>query len=275
MCGTPCCCVWGDLGGRRSTYRDAAAGHRHVRFTICSDVPMPFPPEATLGDVGEFGLIAELTSVFPQGEQVLVGPGDDAAVLRVRTGHVVVSTDLVVEGQHFRSDWVEAADVGHRAAAQNISDINAMGGRAHSLTIGLGAPGDLPARWALDFASGFAAECDLVGASVVGGDLTRCAQVVIAVTVIGACIQAPVLRSGARPGDVLALVGRQGWSAGGLAGLGRRFSSTRVLVDAYRRPQPPYDAGRSPRPGCGSPPPAPPSPRTTPGRRPPRPVPPR
>src|SRR4051812_40760114 len=243
MCGTPCCCVWGDRGGRRSTYRDAAAGHRRVRFTICSDVPMPFPPEATLADVGEFALIAELTSVFSQGEQVLVGPGDDAAVLRVRTGHVVVSTDLVVEGQHFRSDWVEAADVGHRAAAQNISDINAMGGRAHSLTIGLGAPGDLPARWALDFAAGFAAECDLVGASVVGGDLTRADQVVVAVTVIGACSQAPVLRSGARPGDVLALVGRQGWSAGGLAVLRRGFSSPRVLVDASRRPQPPYDAG--------------------------------
>jgi thiamine-monophosphate kinase len=161
----------------------------------------------------------------------------------VRTGHVVVSTDLLVEGQHFRSDWVEAADVGHRAAAQNISDINAMGGRAHSLTIGLGAPGDLPARWALDFAAGFAAECDLVGASVVGGDLTRCAQVVIAVTVMGTCSLAPVLRSGASPGDVLALAGRQGWSAGGLAVLSRGFRSPRVLVEAYRRPEPPYDAG--------------------------------
>ncbi len=204
---------------------------------------MPFPPEATLAEVGEFGLIAELTSVFTQGEHVLVGPGDDAAVLRVRAGHVVVSTDLVVEGRHFRSDWVEATDVGHRAAAQNLSDINAMGGRAHSLTIGLGAPPDLPARWALDFATGFAAECDLVGASVVGGDLTRCDQVVIAVTVIGACTQAPVLRSGATAGDVLALAGRQGWSAGGLAVLSRGFRSPRVLVEAYRRPAPPYDAG--------------------------------
>src|SRR3954452_22104535 len=176
--------------------------------------PMSFPPDATLADVGEFGLIRELTSMFSQGEQVLVGPGDDAAVLRVRTGHVVVSTDLLVEGRHFRTDWAEAVDVGHRAAAQNLSDINAMGGRAHSLTIGLAAPSDLPARWALDFAGGFAAECEKVGASVVGGDLTRCDQVVIAVTVIGACTEQPVLRSGAKPGDVLALAGRQGWSAG-------------------------------------------------------------
>ena len=140
----------------------------------------------------------------------------NAAVLRVRTGHVVVSTDLLVEGRHFRRDWATAADVGHRAAAQNLSDINAMGGRATSLTIGLGAPADLPAQWALDFARGFAEECALVGASVVGGDLTRADQVVIAVTVLGACTQSPVLRSGARPGDVLAITGRQGWSAGGL-----------------------------------------------------------
>ncbi|HTW17939.1 MAG TPA: thiamine-phosphate kinase [Nocardioides sp.] len=204
---------------------------------------MAFPSDATLADAGEFGLIGELVRLFPQGEQVLVGPGDDAAVLRVRTGHVVVSTDLMVEGRHFRREWASGADVGHRAAAQNISDINAMGGTATSLTVGLAAPADLPVQWALDFAAGFAAECELVGASVVGGDLTRADQVVIAVTVLGACTQAPVLRSGAQPGDVLALTGRQGWAAGGLAVLGRGFRSPRALVEAYRRPAPPYQEG--------------------------------
>src|SRR3954447_15233182 len=240
MCGSPC---WLSGRGTRPTYRAGAARHRHGTADICCHTRMPFPPEATLADIGEFGLIAELTPLFEQGQHVLVGPGDNAAVLRVRQGHVVVSTDLLIEGRHFRTDWVEATDVGHRAAAQNLSDINAMGGRAHSLTIGLGAPSELPARWAMDFATGFAAECGLVGASVVGGDLTRCDQVVIAVTVIGACTQAPVLRSGARPGDVLALAGRQGWSAGGLAILSRGFRSPRALVEAYRRPEPPYAAG--------------------------------
>lgn len=205
---------------------------------------MAFPSDATLADVGEFGLISELVRLFPQGEHVLVGPGDDAAVLRVRTGHVVVSTDLMVEGRHFRRDWASASDVGHRAAAQNLSDINAMGGSATSLTVGLAAPADLPVQWALDFAAGFAEECGLVGASVVGGDLTRADQVVIAVTVLGAVTEAPVLRSGARPGDVLALAGRQGWAAGGLAVLGRGFRSPRALVEAYRRPAPPYAEGR-------------------------------
>jgi thiamine-monophosphate kinase len=200
-------------------------------------------PDATLAELGEFGLIERLRPIFPQGEHVFLGPGDDAAVIRTPTGHVAVSTDVLVERRHFRRDWMSATDVGHRAAAANLSDINAMGGRAHSLTIGLAAPGDLPAAWALDFARGFADECALVGASVVGGDLTSADQIMIAVTVMGACDQAPVVRSGARPGDVLALCGRQGWAAGGLAVLGRGFRSPRALVDAYRRPEPPYDAG--------------------------------
>ena len=152
----------------------------------------PFDPDATLGDVGEFAFIAALDEVFHQGEHVLVGPGDDAAVLRVKTGHVVVSMDLMVEGRHFRRDWVGAADVGARAAAQNLSDINAMGGTARHLTIGLAAPADLPVAWALDFARGFAEECASVGATVVGGDVTRADQVMIAVTVLGQCTQSPV-----------------------------------------------------------------------------------
>jgi thiamine-monophosphate kinase len=198
---------------------------------------------ATLEDAGEFGLIGRLAGLFDQGEHVLVGPGDDAAVLRVRQGHVVVSTDLMVEGRHFRRSWASAHDIGRRAAAQNISDINAMGGRAHSMTVALAAPPTTPAQWALDFAAGVAEECALVGASVVGGDLSSADQIVISITVLGACASPPVLRSGARPGDVLALCGRQGWAAGGLAVLGRGFSSPRVLVAAYQRPEPPYDAG--------------------------------
>ncbi|RJS44976.1 thiamine-phosphate kinase [Nocardioides cavernaquae] len=202
-----------------------------------------FPSDATLADVGEFPLISALTALFEQGEHVLVGPGDDAAVLRIRNGHVVVSTDLMVEGRHFRRDWVPAEDVGARAAAQNLSDINAMGGTASSVTVGLALPADLPVKWALDFARGFAAECAKVGASVVGGDVTRSETLVIAVTVLGGCTVSPVLRSGATAGDVVALCGRQGWAAGGLAVLGRGFRSPRVLVEAYRRADPPYDAG--------------------------------
>ncbi len=198
---------------------------------------------STLADIGEFGLVQALTKRFAQGPQVLLGPGDDAAVVAVPDGRVVISTDLCVDTRHFRRDWASAQDIGHRAAAQNLSDINAMGGRATALTIGLAAPAELPVQWALDLADGIAEEAALVGASVVGGDLTSADQVMISVTVIGVVEGEPVLRSGARPGDVVALAGRQGWAAAGLAVLARGFRSPRAVVDAYRRPEPPYAAG--------------------------------
>jgi len=203
----------------------------------------PLPANATLSDLGEFGLVEALAERFPQGDDVLLGPGDDAALVSFPEGRVVVSTDLLVDGRHFRRDWASALDIGHKAAAQNLSDINAMGGRATALTVGLAAPPDLPAAWALELADGIAEEAAMVGASVVGGDVTRADEVMIAVTVLGVVDAEPVRRSGARPGDVVAIAGRQGWAAAGLAVLARGFRSPRVLVEAHRRPLPPYQAG--------------------------------
>lgn len=200
-------------------------------------------PDATLADLGEFGLIQHLVARFPQGENVLLGPGDDAALVSLPGPRVVVATDVLVEGRHFRRDWADARDVGHKAAAQNLADVNAMGGRATALTVGLAAPADLPAAWALELAEGIAAEAALVGASVVGGDVTRAEEIMVAVTVLGVVDGEPVRRSGARPGDVVAIAGRQGWAAAGLAVLARGFRSPRVLVEAHRRPQPPYQQG--------------------------------
>jgi thiamine-monophosphate kinase len=204
---------------------------------------MSRPADATLADIGEFGLVGALTEIYPQGEHVLLGPGDDAAVVSVPDGRVVVSTDLHVDTRHFRRDWADGVDIGHRVAAANLSDLNAMGGTATALTVGLAAPSDLPVAWALDLARGIVEECGLVGASVVGGDLTSADQVVVAVTALGGVDGAPVTRGGARPGDVVALAGRQGWAAAGLAVLARGFRSPRKLVEAYRRPEPPYAAG--------------------------------
>lgn len=200
-------------------------------------------PGPTLGETGEHALVGDLSRRFAQGEHVYVGPGDDAAVLRTPRGHVVVSTDVLVEGRHFRRDWSPARAIGRKAAAANLSDVNAMGGRAHSLVVGLVAPDDLATAWVQELSSGLAEEAALVGASIVGGDLTSGPAVVVAVTVLGTCDEAPVLRSGARPGDVVALAGRQGWSGAGLAVLARGFRSPRALVEAYQRPEPPYAAG--------------------------------
>lgn len=196
----------------------------------------------TLADVGEFGVIDALRPLFGQGDRVILGPGDDAAILAVPSGQVLVSTDILVEGRHFRRDWSAARDIGRKAAAQNLADVMAMGGTGTGLVMGFGAPPDLPLAWALELAAGLAEESAVVGASVLGGDVTRSDQIVLAVTVLGQC-ERPVRRDGARPGDVVALAGRIGWAAAGQAVLGRGFRSPRVVVEAHRRPEPPYAEG--------------------------------
>ncbi|WP_375000236.1 thiamine-phosphate kinase [Aeromicrobium sp. CTD01-1L150] len=198
--------------------------------------------DATVGDVGEFGMIDLVRAQAGTGRRVLIGPGDDAAHVDTDTGRVLISTDLLIEGRHFRRDWATAEQIGRRAAAANLSDINAMGGVATALTVGLAAPADLPSQWVLDLTQGFEQECSAVGAHVVGGDMSDADVVVIAVTVLGEA-SVPVTRSGAAPGDIVALAGRLGWSGAGLAALSRGFRSPRSVVQAHLVPEPPYTAG--------------------------------
>ncbi len=202
----------------------------------------PADPVRCVADIGEFGLIDEVVALFPVTPQVLIGSGDDAALLATQ-GPVLVTTDLMVEGRHFRRDWSAALDVGHKVAAANLADIAAMGGTPSGLVVGLALPADLPVQWVRDMAAGVAEELQPVGATVVGGDVTESDQIVVAVTALGHAAGDPVTRHGARPGDVLAVAGRLGWAAAGLAVLGRGFRSPRVVVEAHRRPQPPYAAG--------------------------------
>lgn len=199
----------------------------------------------TVAEVGEFRLIERFTRHFATTPAVVLGPGDDAAVVRVPDGRVVACTDMLVEGNHFRRDWCSAADVGHKAAAANLADIAAMGARPTALLAAVAAPQDMPADWLESLASGMAAEAASVGAAIVGGDTTRGEMLTVTVTALGDLEgREPVLRSGALPGDVIALAGRIGWAAGGLNVLSRGFRSPGALVGAYRRPQPPYSAGR-------------------------------
>jgi thiamine-monophosphate kinase len=176
----------------------------------------------TLDQIGEFGLIEQVARPAAQGPAVLLGPGDDAAVVAASDGRVAASMDLLVEGRHFRRDWSSGYQIGRKAAAQNLADIAAMGARPTALLVGLSAPGDLEVSWAVDLAAGLADESALVEASVAGGDTTGGEQIVIAVTVLGDLEgRAPVTRSGARPGDLVAIAGELGWSAAGLELLSR------------------------------------------------------
>ncbi len=214
--------------------------------------PRPLVPRADPADsvrvVGEFGVIERVVAAAGTARAAEVGPGDDAAVLRTPDGREVASTDVLVEGRHFRRDWSSPEDVGHKAAAANLADIAAMGARPTALLVGVACPPDTPTAWLEGVALGLAAECRPMGAAVVGGDTVAAAPgsdaVVLSVTALGDLDgRAPVLRSGARAGDVLALAGRLGWAACGLAVLRRGFTSPLAAVAAHRRPTPPYAAG--------------------------------
>jgi thiamine-monophosphate kinase len=196
----------------------------------------------TIGDIGEFGLIEQVRAQIGDNRHILIGSGDDAAHISTNDGSFVVSTDLLVEGRHFRRDWSSAHDVGRKAAACNLSDINAMGGVATALTVGFGAPADLPVEWALEMVRGFEVECARVGAHIVGGDVTASDSIIIAVTAMGDA-RRPVRRSGALPRDVVAVNGDLGLAAAGFATLSRGFRSPKAAVEAHRVPHPPYAAG--------------------------------
>src|SRR4051794_21366673 len=235
--------------GRRAARRPATLPSRTaVRVTRPRPlVPRPDPADS-VGVVGEFAVIARVVARSGTAALAEVGPGDDAAVLRAPDGRVVACTDVLVEGRHFRRDWSSAQDVGHKAAAANLADVAAMGAVPTALLVGLACPAETPAAWLEGVAVGMADECAPFGAAVVGGDTSASAPdshaVVLSVTALGDLGgRAPVTRSAARPGDVVAVAGRLGWSACGLAVLRRGFTAPARAVAAHRRPQPPYAAG--------------------------------
>jgi thiamine-monophosphate kinase len=193
-------------------------------------------------------LIAAIQAVLPPDPSAIVGVGDDAAVLAVPDGRVVASTDLLVEGRHFRRDWSGPRDVGAKAAAQNLADIAAMGAAPLALLFGLAIPGGINVAWVLDVTRGMAAECARAGAAIAGGDVSSADAVMLAITALGHLAgRAPVTRGGARVGEVLAISGPVGRSAAGLAllRLGAADSSPTAarLAAAHLRPQPDYSAG--------------------------------
>jgi len=203
------------------------------------------PPE-TLAGVGEFAVIDRLVAGREQPDAVALGPGDDAAVVLARDGATVVSTDMLVEGRHFRLDWSTPHDVGRKAIAQNAADIEAMGARATAFVVAFGAPGNTDAAQVVELADGMWHEARLLGAGIVGGDLVSAPQWVISVTVLGDFDgRDPVLRSGARPGDTLAVTGELGRSAAGYALWHNDIRQFEELRRRHLVPEPPYGQGRA------------------------------
>ncbi|WP_343709530.1 thiamine-phosphate kinase [Mycobacterium sp.] len=201
-------------------------------------------PDQTLGELGEFGVIERLTHGRPASSDVAIGSGDDGAVVGAGDGRVVVSTDMLVEGRHFRLDWSTPHDVGRKAMAQNAADIEAMGARITAFVVGFGAPADTPVAHVTALADGMWDEAGRIGAVIVGGDVVSSPQWVVSVTVLGDLGgRAPVLRSGARPGSQLAVAGQLGCSAAGYALWDKEIECFAELRQRHLVPQPPYRQG--------------------------------
>jgi thiamine-monophosphate kinase len=194
--------------------------------------------------------LADIRKLLRPGDFAEVGSGDDAAVVVTEAGRFVVTTDTMVENHDFRHEWSTGFDLGFKAVATNLADIAAMGARPSALVVALVVSDTQPLGWQLEFARGLQVACDELapGVGVVGGDLAAGDQTVIAVTAHGDLEgRPPVLRSGARPGDRVAVAGTLGRAACGLALLSHPNPELAAAWDEFvavqLRPQPPIALG--------------------------------
>ena len=183
---------------------------------------------------------------------LLAGIGDDCAVLEIRgDASLLATTDLLVEDVHFRRRWAEPADIGAKALAVNVSDIAAMGGTPRWALVGLGCPHGTGTDEIEAFYEGALVVADAHGVVIVGGDTsTSPAGWLVSVTLLGEAVR-PVLRSTARPGNVIAVTGTLGQAAAGLAVLERETAPRGVdparldeVTTAHLRPRPRVEEGR-------------------------------
>jgi len=189
-------------------------------------------------------VIALLAQVFASNNSNLeVGIGDDAAVIRT-SERTVITTDMAVEGVHFRLEWSSAFEIGRKITAANLADVFSMGAKPTFLVVAVSLTGNEDLDWIENLAKGIAFEANLVGAAVVGGDLTKGAGVTIAITALGEVIE-PILRSGAQVGDQIYISNLPGWSSAGLAilekGLPIESEIAKRAVAAFRAPTLNYD----------------------------------
>ncbi|MCF8529480.1 MAG: thiamine-phosphate kinase [Aquiluna sp.] len=200
----------------------------------------------TIFELGEIEALKRAVAGFKSVSTTLVPSGDDAAVVQVSDGRFVVTTDTMVENHDFRTDLSSGFDLGFKAVASNVADVAAMGARPIALVVAMVVTKNTTQAWLEDFARGLQSAIDELAPAceVVGGDLAAGEQIVIAVSAHGHLEgREPVLRSGAKPGDVLAIAGTLGRAA---CGLDLLLHDDTTLADSYSewvgvqlRPKPP------------------------------------
>ncbi|MGH2750276.1 MAG: thiamine-phosphate kinase [Actinomycetota bacterium] len=209
-------------------------------------------PHLTVGDLGEHALIDRIVPRFGQPAEGELWSGDDTAAFPSPQGHLLFTTDLMVEDVDFRPAYSSGYDVGWKLIASNASDIAAMGGRPWRAVAGVALRPDTEVTFVDDLAAGMAALCHELGTGLVGGDFSSGREISASVAMLGiAPDRGPILRSGARPGDALCVTGTLGGAAGGLIALEEVIAfdageaeERQELVAASQRPHPRVAEGR-------------------------------
>jgi len=200
-----------------------------VKFSSRGD-PRDRPP-------GEFDLIRRFASQLRLPKNVLIGPGDDCAVVRVGSRKLLLTTDLLIENIHFRRDWMSPEEIGFKAMRVNLSDIAAMGGEPRFALVSLGLPVDARGRYAEKLFRGLRRAAEESGAVVVGGDTNAAAKLIVNVVVMGETGGKVLLRRGAQVGDDLYVTGSLGGSALGLEALKRgRCKGSEAFIARHKKP---------------------------------------
>ena len=214
-----------------------------------------FENGVSLGEMPEADVLARIFPRLPESTSTLLGPGDDAAVIAAPDGRFVVTTDMMVEGPDFRQDWSSPEDIGFKIGAVNLADVAAMGATPTALVVALGAPAETDISVLEGIADGLRLACETLapGCGVVGGDLSSAPALTLSVTAFGDLDgRAPLTRSGAQPGDVIAVAGELGAAGIGLEMLFAAEGADEVgevaqspLGRAQLRPHPPISLGVS------------------------------
>jgi thiamine-monophosphate kinase len=201
-----------------------------------------------VSEIGEFGLISGITNILDsarvRSSGKILGAGDDAALWRPRPGRdVAITTDMLVEGMHFRHDWIDAESLGHRALAVNLSDLAAMGARPRVAVVSLGLRGTEPDRWVYDFYRGMVSLGQRWHTRIVGGDIVSSpTAATISITAHGEVRpDRAMLRDQVQPLDIVAVTGPLGLAAAGVRILGSgmtRIDGAPSMLRAHRTPQP-------------------------------------
>jgi len=192
----------------------------------------------------EAELLAALSTIFSRvkDESILVGIGDDAAVVKAHLTPIALATDMAVEGTHFTRNWSSLYEIGAKITSANLADIFAMGGRPEYLLVAAALPKNFSVEDIEELALGIADEAASVGAIVVGGDLTFSDRIVISISVFGS-VGKPLLRSGAHVGDDLVISKLPGESAAGLELLKRGVLDAKSAE--HRNPTVEYEKAQS------------------------------